>query len=250
MAPGKTIKTTTTAANSPELARLCSRLRLGSAIPDLPLDDGERGVIVRALGAVETDRKTKAFARALSTAHLNPSRTLENYDFEGFAWPDSLPRSDLLECAFIPRAENLILFGPSGTGKTRLANSLGVEAVRRGFRVLFVTVADFVARLSLEYARARHLDYLAKLRRLDLLILDEFGYVSIDKPAAELLFQTVSMFYEHHSLVITSNLLFDDWGKMIPDPALATALLDRVVQYSHLIRFSGESYRLTHSLMR
>ena len=134
------------------------------------------------------------------------------------------------------------MFEPSGTGKTRLANSIGVEAVRRGHRVLFVTVSD--------YARARHLDYLAKLKRLDLLILDEFGYVSIDKTAAELLFQVVSSFYEKHSIVITSNLLFDEWGKMLPDPALATALLDRVIQYAHLIRFSGESYRLTHTLMK
>lgn len=142
------------------------------------------------------------------------------------------------------------MFGPSGTGKTRLANSIGVEAVRRGFRVLFVTVSDFVARLSFEYLRGRASEYVEKLKRLDLLILDEFGYISIDKTAAELLFQVVSAFYEKHSLIITSNLLFDDWAKMLPDPALATALLDRVVQYSHLLRFSGESYRLTHSLLK
>lgn len=236
--------------NDPELTRLCSRLRLGSAIHGLGLDDGDRRVVVRALGAVESDRQIKAFARALNAAHLNPARTLENYDFGHFPWPESLPQSDFASCAFIKRAENIIMFGPSGTGKTRLANSIGVEAVRRGFRALFVTVPDLVARLSMEYARARHLDYLAKLKRLDLLILDEFGYVSIDKTAAELLFQVVSSFYEKRSIIITSNLLFDEWGKMIPDPALATALLDRLVQYCHLLRFSGESYRLTHSLMK
>lgn len=233
-----------------ELRRLCSRLRLGSAINDLSLADADQRVVVRALGAVETDRKTKAFARALASAHLNPDRTLENYDFTGFKWPDHLPQADFASCGFVQRAENIIMFGPSGTGKTRLANSIGVEAVRRGHRVLFVTVSDFVARLSAEYARGRHLDFLAKLKRLDLLILDEFGYISIDKTAAELLFQVVSAFYETHSLIITSNLLFDEWGKMLPDPALATALLDRIVQYCHLIRFSGESYRLTHSLMK
>lgn len=230
--------------------RLCSRLRLGTAINDLALPEKEQKTIVRALGAVETDRKIKAFARALNAAHLNPSRTLENYNFDGFQWPERLPQADFASCGFIQRAENIIMFGPSGTGKTRLANSIGVEAVRRGFRVLFVTVSDFVARLSMEYARARHLDYLAKLKRLDLLILDEFGFVSIDKTASELLFQVVSSFYEKHSIIITSNLLFDEWGKMLPDPALATALLDRVIQYAHLLRFSGESYRLTHSLMK
>ena len=182
-----------------------------------------------------------SFALA-SAARLNPSRTLENYDFTNFQWPEHLPQADFVSCGFVKRAENIIMFEPSGTGKTRLANSIGVEAVRRGHRVLFVTVSD--------YARARHLDYLAKLKRLDLLILDEFGYVSIDKTAAELLFQVVSSFYEKHSIVITSNLLFDEWGKMLPDPALATALLDRVIQYAHLIRFSGESYRLTHTLMK
>lgn len=235
---------------NPELLRLCARLRLGSAIGGLGLDDESQRVVVRALDAVETDRKIKAFARSMASAHLNPARTLENYEFDHFQWPDSLPQSDFMTCGFIQRAENLIFFGPSGTGKTRLANSIGVEAVRRGFRALFVTVSDFVARLSMEYTRGRHLDYLAKLKRLDLLILDEFGYISIDKTAAELLFQVVSSFYEKHSIIITSNLLFDEWGKMLPDPALATALLDRVVQYCHLIRFSGESYRLTHSLMK
>lgn len=236
--------------NNPELMRLCSRLRLGAAICGLGLGEAEQKTVVRALSAVETDRKIKAFARALNAAHLNPARTLENYDFSGFVWPERLPQSDFASCGFIQRAENLIFFGPSGTGKTRLANSVGVEACRRGFRVLFVTVSDFVARLSMEYSRGRHLDYLAKLKRLDLLILDSFGYVSIDKTAAELLFQVVSSFYEKHSIIITSNLLFDEWGKMFPDPALATALLDRVVQYCHLFRFSGESYRLTHSLMK
>ena len=232
------------------MTRLCSRLKLGTAINDLALNDKDQGVVVRALGAVESDRKIKALARSLDAAHLNPARTLENYDFDGFQWPEHLPQADFVSCGFVKRAENIIMFGPSGTGKTRLANSIGVEAVRRGHRVLFVTVSDFVARLSMEYARGRHLDYLAKLKRLDLLILDEFGYVSIDKTAAELLFQVVSSFYEKHSIIITSNLLFDEWGKMLPDPALATALLDRVIQYAHLIRFSGESYRLTHTLMK
>lgn len=234
----------------PELLRLCHRLRLGSSIGGLGLADNEQRTVVRALGAVEDDRKTKAFARAISAAHLNPGRTLANYEFGGFSWPEHLPQSDFAACGFIRRAENIIMFGPSGTGKTRLANSIGVEAVRLGFRVLFVTVADFVSRLSAEHARGRHLDYLAKLKRLDLLILDEFGYISIDKTSAELLFQVVSSFYEQHSIIITSNLLFDEWGKMLPDPALATALLDRLIQYAHLFRFNGESYRLTHSLMK
>lgn len=233
-----------------ELMRLCSRLKLGTAINDLALPDKEQKTVVRALGAVEADRKIKAFARAINAARLNPARTLENYDFTNFQWPERLPQEDFRACGFVQRAENIIMFGPSGTGKTRLANSIGVEAVRRGFRVLFVTVSDFVARLSSEYLRGRHLDYLSKLKRLDLLILDEFGYISIDKTAAELLFQVVSAFYEKHSIIITSNLLFDEWGKMLPDPALATALLDRIIQYSHLIRFSGESYRLTHTLMK
>ena len=239
-----------TMETDPELARLCSRLRLGSAIGSLGFGESEQKTIVRALGAVETDRKIKAFGRALGAAHLNPSRILENYDFTGFQWPEHLPQPDFVTCGFISRAENIIMFGPSGTGKTRLANSIGVEAVRRGFRVLFVTVSDFVARLLMEHERGRHLDYLNKLKRLDLLILDEFGYVSIDKNAAELLFQVVSNFYERRSIIITSNQLFDEWGKMFPDPALSTALLDRIVQYCHLIRFTGESYRLTHSLMK
>lgn len=238
-----------TMERNPELTRLCSLLKLGSAINDLDLPDKDQKTLVRALGAVEIDRKTKAFARAINAAHLNPLRTLENYTFGNFSWPEHLPQSEFAACGFVSRAENIIMFGPSGTGKTRLANSIGVEAVRRGFRVLFVTVSDFVSRLSLEYLRGHHLDFLAKLKRLDLLILDEFGYVSIDKTAAELLFQVVSAFYEKHSIIITSNLLFDEWGKMFPDPALATALLDRVIQYSHLIRFTGESYRLTHTLM-
>lgn len=210
----------------------------------------EQKTITRALAAVESDRKIKAFARALDAARLNPSRTLENYDFGGFEFPELLPQADFSACGFIGRAENIIMFGPSGTGKTRLANSIGVEAVRRGFRVLFVTVSDFVARLTSEYLRGRSSDYIGKLKRLDLLILDEFGYISIDKTAAELLFQVVSSFYEKHSIIITSNLLFDDWGKMFPDPALSSALFDRVIQYSHLFRFSGESYRLTHSLLK
>ncbi|WP_278308239.1 IS21-like element helper ATPase IstB [Carboxydocella sp. ULO1] len=149
--------------------------------------------------------------------------------------------------AFINKKENLILYGPVGTGKTHLATAIGVEACSRAKKVKFYRTAALVNQL-LETKRTGELKkFLKQLKNLDLLICDEWGYIPFEKEGSQLLFQVISECYEKKSLIITTNLEFSKWNSIFYDEKLTSALIDRVIHHSHLLMFTGSSYRLRHS---
>ncbi len=159
---------------------------------------------------------------------------------KGVAKPKIL---ELASCQFITNAESVILAGPIGTGKTKLAIALGVEATRRRFRVLFVRAADLVQSL-LEARDERTLTRLQqRYEKVALLVVDELGFVPFERTGGELLFNLLAQRYERRATVITTNLAFGEWVKVFGDEKLATALLDRLTRHSHILTTRGGSHR-------
>lgn len=212
-------------------------------------DESGKATVKRALQAAAKQRRATGFLRNLKKSGLDARKTFEHYEFGGFEWPQLLPKDDFFNCEFVKRAENVILYGNPGTGKTHLANAVGITACRIGLHVEFWATSAFVASLSAAFQGGKTVELFQRLAKLDLLILDEWGYLPVDSIGAQLLFRVISEFYERKSIVLTTNLVFSEWGNIFNDDKLTAAILDRMVHHSHFIQFSGESYRLRHSLM-
>ena len=155
---------------------------------------------------------------------------------------------ELARCAFIERRENVIALGPSGTGKTHVALGLGLAACQKGLKVRFTTAAALVHEL-IEATDERRLQRLQKQpgHGQDLLIIDELGFVPLSKTGAELLFEVISQRYERGSIIITSNLPFDEWTEVFGSERLTGAILDRLTHHVHILEMNGDSFRLRQS---
>jgi DNA replication protein DnaC len=191
-------------------------------------------------------RKENEYRRRLLEARFPVTKTLDTYDFSALP---SLPREkvrDLADGRYWVERENVLLVGQVGTGKTHIATALGVEAIRAGARVRFVTAPALIQELRLAEKETRLSRFLKQWRRFDLVIIDELGYVSLG-PGGPLLFQFCSDRYERGSLLITSNLDFSRWSEVFGDPSLTTALLDRLTHHAHVLVFQGDSYRFRES---
>src|SRR5699024_7622599 len=167
---------------------------------------------------------------------------------EQIRFPNQLDRETLESLQFINQKQNLVLSGAPGTGKTHLATGLGREACRKGFEVRFYRVADLVVQLESFWKEGKFDAFRRKFDKVDLIILDEMGYVPFSKEGAECLFQLISDWYERRSLVITSNLEFSQWNRLFVDSRLTAALVDRVIHHAHILSFTGDSYRVNYAL--
>jgi len=206
------------------------------------------GYLLRLAAVEVADREARTFLKRLRLARLPTKKTLADFDFRAIPDLDPLAVHRLAGCEFVGKAENVLLAGSSGTGKTHLAIALGVEACRRRHSVRFFTVSQLVemlieARSERALGRARTL-----LKRVDLLILDELGFVPLPASGAELLFDVVSDRYEKRSIVLTTNLPFEEWISVLASEALTQAMLDRLTHHVHILAMNGRSYRLAESL--
>ena len=188
-------------------------------------------------------RQERTAAHRLQEAHFPDIKTLDQIDWKAVQGVSRPKLLELSSCDYLSRAEDVILAGPIGTGKTHIAIGLGVEAARRRFRVSFTRAAELV-RTLLEARDERLLGRLhRKIERADLLIVDELGFVPFDRAGSELLFNLLSERYERRSTLITTNLAFSEWVQVFGDAKLTTALLDRLGHHSHILTTRGTSYR-------
>jgi len=195
------------------------------------------------------ERQQRATQRRIKAAAFPTLKTIESFDFAQQPGINEALVRELLVGEFIDRKENILLIGNSGTGKTHLSVALGL-ACHEGRSVRFFGVTSLVTQL-LEAREDRRLERMLKqLSRQDLLILDELGYVPFTKAGAELLFEVVSRAYERQSLVITTNLPFEQWVEVCGSERLTGAMLDRLTHRVHIVEANGESYRLRDSQRR
>jgi len=196
------------------------------------------------------NRELSRKSRSLKSAGFDVMKTFDGYEWSDIQIPDAISIDDVKSAAFIDKRENLILYGPVGTGKSHLATAIGVAACNLGKKVKFYRTAALVNQLSDAKAKGELRRFMKQLEKIDLLICDEWGYVPFEKDGVQLLFQVVSECYERKSIIITTNLEFSKWNGIFYDEKLTSAIVDRLVHHSHLFVFQGQSYRLTHSTMK
>lgn len=211
-----------------------------AATRDMSFYDFLKMVVNEEIVAREEAQRIKR----IRSAKLPGQKTLAEFDF-GFQ--PSVPKREILELEtlrFVENHENVVLLGPPGLGKTHISTALAYEAAVQGKNVLFTTAQDLIDSLYAAMADGTVKQKLRLLGKLDLIVIDELGYLPMDETAGNHLFQLVSNAYERQSLIVTSNRPFEEWGALFPNPSLASATLDRLLHHVFVFTFSGESYRM------
>ena len=193
-------------------------------------------------------KEERRIQRLIKQAKFSSHKTLEMFEWHNqILVQDEDTKEQLTSLDFIQSRQNVVCIGAPGTGKTHLATALGYKACQEGIETRFWRVSDLVIELEKAWKENQLERFKKKFNRVQLIILDEMGYVPFNKNGSELLFQLIRDWYETKSIIITSNLEFSSWNKVFIDPRLTSALVDRLIHHAHILTFTGESYRLKNA---
>lgn len=208
------------------------------------------GYLTRLAELELIDRERRMVERRIKQARFPAIKSLDAFDFKAIPSLNKMLVLELARCDYLERRENVIALGNSGTGKTHIALGLGLAACQKGLSVGFVPAATLVHELMEARDEKRLLKFQKQLAKYTLLIIDELGFVPLSKTGAELLFEVFSQRYERGSILLTSNLPFDEWTEVFGSERLTGALLDRLTHHVHILEMNGDSYRLNQSQNR
>ena len=235
------------------LLEYCKRLHLGSnlvASAKSIVAENNIAFLTELFKIELNNREIKRKNTYIKQANFDIKKTFKDYSFEGIQIPSTITTQEIMGTEFISKKENLILYGPVGTGKTHMAIATGLCACNQSMKVKFFRTAALVNELVDAKKNGTLRRLMKSLEKCDLLICDEWGYVPVDSEGAKLLFQVIADCYERKSLIITTNLEFGKWNGIFYDEKITAAIIDRVVHHSHLIVFDRQSYRVEYSTIR
>ena len=197
------------------------------------------------------ERETNRIDRMIKLAGFRVVKTLDKFVWKpNIEIPSTITREEIEAAAFVEQKENLVLLGTVGTGKTHLATAIALKLCEQGRHVRFYTATGLATILQERQQKGTLTGFMNSLRKVELLVLDEIGFITLHKEASELLFQIVSDCYEQKSLIITSNLEFSQWNTVFGNDKLTAAMIDRIIHHSHILVFSGPGHRLEESVLR
>ena len=233
-----------------DIAACCKRLRLSkNLVNNAEVIEAEthQEYLLKLLQLELEHREQLRRDRVLKNAGFYNIKTFENFLFDEITLPAAVTVDYLKNCEFLESHTNLVFYGNVGTGKTYLTIAIGVEACRRGIETRFFRTAALVNKLS-EAKKSGYLsEFMRKLLKAQLLLLDEFGYVPLDRTGAQLLFEVISECYEKKSIIINTNIEFSRWVNIFYDEQMTGAILDRLLHHCHLLLFEGPSHRMRES---
>lgn len=194
------------------------------------------------------NRKANSFGKRLTKSKINTQKGIDDFDFN---YQPKLNKHQVMEfasCRFINENKNIVFMGRPGVGKTHLANAIGIEALKQGYKVLFLHINDLIEKLNAARADGSIILLMNNLVAVDLLILDELGFKKIPTEFIDGIFEVIRKRYETGSIIVTSNRNFEDWGEIFGDFVMASAIIDRIVHHADIVKIDGDSYRTKNYL--
>lgn len=190
------------------------------------------------------NRKANSFNKRLNRSKLDTQKDLDCFDFNYQPELDKTLIMDMAACRFINEKNNIVFMGKPGVGKTHLANALGLEAIKQGYKVLFLHINDLIEKINVATADGTRHQLMNELINTNLVILDELGFKKLPSDSIDDFFEVIRNRYERGSIIITTNRNFEDWGSIFGDYTMASAIVDRIVHHAIIVKIEGESYRI------
>lgn len=233
-----------------EIAACCKELKLSRNIVEMSEKieaDSHQEYLIKLLQSELLHRERARKDKMLKNANFYCIKDFNNFKFDEVKLPASVTPDYLKNCEFLKTKTNIVMYGNVGTGKTFLSIAIGVEACKMGIETRFYRTAALVNKLSESKKNGTLSAFMKKLSKANLLILDEWGYVPLDRTGSQLLFEIISECYEQKSLIINTNIEFSRWVNVFYDEQMTSAIVDRVLHHCHLLLFPGQSNRMRES---